>query len=317
MSAETIGVLGAGLMGHGIAQVFAAAGHPVVMVDADPTAFDRARAKIRQNLDLQIEYEWLDAAAADAVLPRISTSTDLAALAPADLVIEAVAEDAEIKREVYGNLAPHLRPETILATNTSSIPIRVLADATDRPDRFTTTHFFRPAYIIPMVEVTKGEQTSEATVTRVLALLRGAGLRPVRINVDLPGQVANRLRQALFREALDLVERGVISAEDIDELAGFSFGPRMPLMGVIRDRDLVGLDITARGAERVWPDLSNASEPHASLRDLAAEGHLGLKTGRGFCDWSDVDFAAYWTKLERQQLEIFGALRRADALPSD
>ena len=88
-------------------------------------------------------------------------------------------------------------------------------------------------------------------------------------------------------------------------------------MGVIRDRDLVGLDITTRGAERVWPDLSNASEPHASLRDLAADGHLGLKTGRGFCDWSDVDFAAYWTKLERQQLEVFGALRRADALPRD
>ena len=304
-------------MGHGIAQVFAAAGHPVVMVDADPTAFDRARVKIRQNLDLLVEYEWLDAAAADDVLPRISTATDLAALAPADLIIEAVAEDAEVKREVYGDLAPHLRPETILATNTSSIPIRVLADATGRPDRFTTTHFFRPAYIIPMVEVTKGEHTSEATVTRVLALLRGAGLRPVRINVDLPGQVANRLRQALFREALDLVERGVISAEDIDELAGFSFGPRMPLMGVIRDRDLVGLDITTRGAERVWPDLSNAAEPHATLRDLAADGHLGLKTGRGFCDWSDVDFAAYWTKLERQQLEVFGALRRADALPRD
>ena len=91
----------------------------------------------------------------------------------------------------------------------------------------------------------------------------------------------------------------------------------MPLMGVIRDRDLVGLDITVRGAERVWPDLSNAAEPHATLRDLADDGHLGLKTGRGFCDWSDVDFAAYWTKLERQQLEVFGALRRADALPRD
>ena len=317
MSAETIGVLGAGLMGHGIAQVFAAAGHPVVMVDADPTAFDRARAKIRQNLDLLVEYEWLDAAAADAVLPRISTSTELADLAPADLIIEAVAEDPAVKRAVYAELAPHLQPETILATNTSSIPVRVLADATGRPDRFTTTHFFRPAYIIPMVEVTKGSETSEATVTRVIALLRGAGLRPVRINIDLPGQVANRLRQALFREALDLVERGVISAEDIDELAGFSFGPRMPLMGVIRDRDLVGLDITVRGAERVWPDLCDATEPHASLRDLAAAGNLGLKTGRGFCDWSEVDFAAYWTKLERQQLEIFGALRRAGALPRD
>ena len=317
MCAETIGVLGAGLMGHGIAQIFATAGHPVVMVDQDPTAFDRARDKIRQNLDLLTEYEWIDESTAASVLPRITTSTDLSMLVPSDLVIEAIAEDVDIKREIYGELSHTLRPETILATNTSSIPLYALADATGRPDRFTTAHFFRPAYIIPMVEVTKGTQTSEETVTRVITLLRGAGLRPVRINVDLPGQVANRLRQALFREALDLVERGVISAEDIDELAGFSFGPRMPLMGVIRDRDLVGLDITTRGAERVWPDLSSATEPHALLKDLTADGNLGLKTGRGFFDWSDVNFSDYWAKLERQQLEIFRALRRAETLPGD
>ena len=317
MSTETIGVLGAGLMGHGIAQIFATAGHAVVMVDEDPKAFDRARVKIRQNLDLLIEYEWIEASTADQVIPRISMSTELTDLVPADFIVEAIAEDVDIKRTVYAELARHLDPETILATNTSSIPLRVLADATGRPDRFTTTHFFRPAYIIPMVEVTKGEHTSEDTVAYVIALLRGAGLRPVRINVDLPGQVANRLRQALFREALDLVERGVISAEDLDELAGFSFGPRMPLMGVIRDRDLVGLDITTRGAERVWPDLSSATEPHARLQDLQLNGDLGLKTGRGFFDWSDVEMAAYWTKLERQQLEVFAALRRADALPAD
>ena len=168
----------------------------------------------------------------------------------------------DVKRAVYADLAPHLSPETLLASNTSSIPIRLMADATGHPDRFTTTHFFRPAYLCPMVEVTKGELTSEATVETVLALLRGAGLRPVRINVDLPGQVANRLRQALFREALDLVDRGVISAEDIDELTAFSFSPRMPLMGVIRDRDLAGLEIALSGTESVWPDLCNADSGH-------------------------------------------------------
>ena len=149
----------------------------------------------------------------------------------------------------------------------------------------------------------------------VVDLLRGAGLRPVRINVDLPGQVANRLRQALFREAIDLVDRGVISAEDIDELTAFSFSPRMPLMGVIRDRDLAGLDIALSGTESVWPDLSNAERGPEVLRDLVEGGHYGLKTGRGFYDWTDVDFGSEWERLERQQLEVYAALRRIGAWP--
>ena len=314
-SRARIGVLGAGLMGHGIAQVFALAGHQVTVLDANPAAFDAARSKVARNLELMIEYGLVTAEQADAVPPRLQFTTDLAAVGQSALIIEAVTESVDVKRAVYADLAPHLSPETLLASNTSSIPIRLMADATGRPDRFTTTHFFRPAYLCPMVEVTKGELTSEATVESVLALLRGAGLRPVRINVDLPGQVANRLRQALFREALDLVDRGVISAEDIDELTAFSFSPRMPLMGVIRDRDLAGLEIALNGTESVWPDLCNADSGHSVLRRLVEEGHFGLKTGRGFFDWSDVDFAAQWETLERQQLEIYATLRKIGAWP--
>ena len=127
--------------------------------------------------------------------------------------------------------------------------------------------------------------------------------------------MANRLRQALFREALDLVERGVVSMEDIDELAAFAIGARMPLLGVVRDRDLVGLEITHSGAERVWPDLSNAAAPHERLRRLVDAGHLGLKSERGFYDWSDVEFARYWEQLERDQLAVFELLRSKGILP--
>ena len=302
-------------MGHGIAQVFALAGHKVSVLDANPAAFDAARSKVARNLELMLEYGLVTAQQAGAVSGRLNFTTDLADLRESALIIEAVTESVDVKRAVYADLAPHLSPETLLASNTSSIPIHLMADATGRPDRFTTTHFFRPAYLCPMVEVTKGELTSEATVESVLALLRGAGLRPVRINVDLPGQVANRLRQALFREALDLVDRGVISAEDIDELTAFSFSPRMPLMGVIRDRDLAGLEIALSGTESVWPDLCNADSGHDVLRRLVEEGHFGLKTGRGFFDWSDVDFAAQWETLERQQLEIYATLRKIGAWP--
>jgi 3-hydroxyacyl-CoA dehydrogenase len=307
-------VLGAGLMGHAIAQVFATAGHPVTVVDHNPEVFAPARAKIQRNLGLLVEYQLLGPEQAEQVPDRIQFATELEAVAPCQVVIESITEDVELKRALFRELAPLLASDAILTTNSSSIPLRDLADATGRPDRFTTTHFFRPAYIVLMVEVTKGAQTSQATVETVIGLLQGAGWRPVRVNVDLPGQVANRLRQALFREGLDLVERGVVSAEDLDRLAAFSFGPRMPLMGVIKDRDLVGLEITKEGADRVWPDLCAADRPHPRLQDLVAGGHLGLKTGRGLYDWSEVDFADYWETMERQQLEIFQTLRRTGVL---
>ncbi|MBM4438503.1 MAG: NAD(P)-binding domain-containing protein, partial [Actinobacteria bacterium] len=196
MGQEPIGIIGAGLMGHGIAQVFATAGHPVTVVDADPAALRTARAKIARNLDLLVEYEVLGRAAADRVPAQIQFDADPAALGTTALLIEAVAEDLEVKRTLFRRLQPLLAAHTIIATNTSSIPVGLMAESTGRPDRFTTSHFFRPAYIIPIVEVTKGELTSEVTVQTVVRLLKGAGLRPVRINVDLPGQVANRLRHA-------------------------------------------------------------------------------------------------------------------------
>ena len=314
-SRNPIGVIGAGLMGHGIAQVFAIADHPVVLIDAQPAAFEAAERKITRNLELMAEYGLRSSSDPGPVLDRIRFSTDIADLSDRSLIIEAVTEKLDVKRALYSELAPHLADDTVVASNTSSIPIRDMASATGRPDRFTTTHFFRPAYLCPMVEVTKGESTSESTVVTVVDLLRGAGLRPVRINVDLPGQVANRLRQALFREAIDLVDRGVISAEDIDELTAFSFSPLMPLMGVIRDRDLAGLDIALSGTESVWPDLSNAERGPDVLRDLVEGGHYGLKTGRGFYDWTDVDFGSEWERLERQQLEVYAALRRIGAWP--
>ncbi len=316
MPSDPIGVIGAGLMGHAIAQVFATAGHPVNVVDNRPDAFDAAREKIERNLALLVEYEVLDQAAADAAPSRISFGTDLAAVSDAAMVIESVTEDPEAKNRLFHELSRLLAPATVITTNTSSIPLSVMAEATGRPDRFATSHFFRPGYIIPMVEVSRGAQTSEATIDTVVHLLRGAGRRPIRINADLPGQAANRLRQALFREALDLVERGVVSAEDIDELAALSFGQRLPLFGVIKDRDLVGLEITLKGADCIWPDLARTDRAHDSLRALVDAGSFGLKSGRGFFDWSHVDFAEYWESMERKQLEIDRTLRKIGAMPT-
>ena len=249
-------------MGHGIAQVFALAGHQVTVLDANPAAFDAARSKVARNLELMIEYGLVTSEQAALVHSRLSFTTDLADVGQSALIIEAVTESVDVKRAVYADLAPHLAPETLLASNTSSIPIRLMADATGHPDRFTTTHFFRPAYLCPMVEVTKGELTSEATVETVLALLRGAGLRPVRINVDLPGQVANRLRQALFREALDLVDRGCDLGRGHRRAHGLLFLPphaahgrhSRPRPGRVGDRSQRHGKCLARSLQRrQWP----------------------------------------------------------------
>lgn len=210
-------------MGSGIAALFASKGLDVVLVDPMDGALDRARAVIERQLNVYAPGQ------VDAVMQRIRMAPGLDAAASCDLVIEAVPENLELKRGLFAQLDALCKPEAIFATNTSGLSINAIASAVARRDRFVGTHFFTPADVIPLVEVVRNDATSEDTVARVMATLRLGGKRPVLVRQDIPGFIANRIQHALAREAISLLEKGVASAEDIDEVVKWSLGIRLAL----------------------------------------------------------------------------------------
>ena len=262
---EPIAVVGAGLMGHGIAQVFACAGWPVTITDTDPQVLASVPARVRANLERTGE----DTAAADTIelCPHLEPTVRDAAF-----VFEAVAENVSLKREVFARASRAVGPDTMLATNTSVISIgEIAADALD-PGRVVGTHWWNPPYLVPLVEVVQAPATRVETVARTIELLDGVGKAPVHVRRDVPGFVGNRLQHALWREAFALVEDGICDAETIDFVVKNSFGMRLPVLGPIENADLVGLDLTLSIHDYLMPYLSRASEPAAVLREHVERG---------------------------------------------
>jgi 3-hydroxybutyryl-CoA dehydrogenase len=290
MPAARIAVVGAGLMGHGIAQVFACAGHPVAITDPDPGALATVQDRVRANL----ERMRLDPAAAD----RIELEDGLEpTVARADVVVEAAPESPDLKRELFARMSRTVRPETILATNTSVISIGEIAADAVEPGRVVGTHWWNPPYLIPLVEVVEAERTQSETVRRTIELLEGAGKSPVHVRRDVPGFVGNRLQHALWREAFSLVESGVCDAETVDRVVKTSFGLRLPVLGPVENADLVGLDLTLAIHEYVLPHLDRTPGPASMLREHVRRGELGMKTGRGFRTWSAEEAQAVRDRL--------------------
>lgn len=275
-----LAVVGAGGMGSGIAALFAARGAQVVLIDPVDGALDRARASIARQLGVY-------AAGGEAeAMARIRMSPDLEAAADCDLVIEAVPENLELKRGIFAKLDAICAPGAIFATNTSGLSINALAGAVTRRERFVGTHFFTPADVIPLVEVVRNDDTSEATVAAVMDALRAVGKRPVLVRRDIPGFIANRIQHALAREAISLLEKGVASAEDIDEVVKWSLGIRLALSGPLEQRDMNGIDVHHAIASYLYQDLENRQEPSELLRGKVERGELGAKSGQGFYAWS-------------------------------
>ena len=266
-------------MGSGIAALFAARA-PVVLIDPVDGALDRARASIARQLGVYAAGDEAEAMA------RIRMSPDLEAAADCDLVIEAVPENLELKRGIFAKLDAICAPGAIFATNTSGLSINALASAVTRRERFVGTHFFTPADVIPLVEVVRNDDTSEATVAVVMDALRAVGKRPVLVRRDIPGFIANRIQHALAREAISLLEKGVASAEDIDEVVKWSLGIRLALSGPLEQRDMNGIDVHHAIASYLYQDLENRQEPSELLRGKVERGELGAKSGQGFYAWS-------------------------------
>jgi 3-hydroxybutyryl-CoA dehydrogenase len=276
-------VVGAGTMGHGIAQVSAMAGYAVTLVDVADAAVRRGVERIRENLEGGVARGKLDAAARDAALALLSTGTDAAeAASDAWLVVEAVPERLELKTQLFGAVEARAPHDAILATNTSSLSIADIAAAVARPERVVGLHFFNPVHINPLVEVVRGPLTSQDTVDRALAFVRRIGKESVLVN-DAPGFATSRLGVLLGLEAMRMVEEGVASAADIDR--ALELGYRHP-MGPLKLTDLVGLDVRLDIARYLHEKLGAAHfRPPEILERMVAEGKLGKKSGEGFYSW--------------------------------
>lgn len=259
-----VAVLGTGLMGTGIAGVFVRHGHRVGLFDADPEAAARAAAEL--------------AGAATA-------HRDLrSAVTRAEVVVEAVAEQLAVKQDLFAQVDV-LNPDALLATNTSVLPVSQIAARASRPERIVGTHWWNPPSLIPVVEVVRGQHTSDETMDRAEDLLRSLGKTPVRVERDVPGFVGNRLQHALWREAVALVAEGVCDARTVDLVVRNTIGLRLAAMGPLENADYVGLDLTLAIHEAVLPSLNADPGPSALLRELVAAGRLGARTGSGFLSW--------------------------------
>jgi 3-hydroxybutyryl-CoA dehydrogenase len=303
---ERIAVVGAGLMGHGIAQVFARAGHAVAVHDADPGTLASVPARVRANL----ERIGADPSPAEEIELHAELED---AVRGANFVIEAAREDIAVKRTLFERMSAVAGEETILATNTSVISIGEIAkDALD-PGRVVGTHWWNPPQLVPLVEVTQAEHTRPDTVERTMALLRSVGKSPVHVKKDVPGFVGNRMQHALWREAIALVEAGVVDAAEIDEIVKQSFGLRLSVLGPIENADLVGLDLTLAIHDYLLPYIDSSPEPAPLLRDLVVHGDLGMKTGRGFRAWSAKEADAVRERLFDHLVAVTGAAAQTPA----
>ena len=281
-SIQTIGVVGAGTMGHGIAQVFAQASFDVRLQDVAPAALERATAGVSRSLDKLVTKGTLTAEAAAAARGRLSTSTDLDALAEADYVVEAIVEDADAKRRLFSTLDKMLGPEVILASNTSSISVTTLGAATARPDRVLGMHFMNPVPLMPLVELIRGHATSSDALATATALCERLGKTPVEA-ADYPGFIANRILMPMINEAIYAVMQGVGTTEAID--AVMTLGMRHP-MGPLTLADFIGLDVCLAIMEVLHAGLGDDKyRPCPLLRRMVASGQLGRKSGHGFYDY--------------------------------
>jgi 3-hydroxybutyryl-CoA dehydrogenase len=279
MTIQTIGIIGAGQMGSGIAQVCALAGLNVIMRDINDAAVQRGTASIASLLERAVEKGKLTAADKDAALARIAGTTDIAQLANADFIIEAATENLELKQRILKEVDGVAKPGTIIATNTSSISITKLAASMSRPRQFVGMHFFNPVPVMALVEVIRAIQTDEATVTATTELAKKVGKSPISIK-NSPGFAVNRILVPMINEAVFVLQEGVASAEEID--AGMKLGANHPI-GPLALADLIGLDTCLAVMEVFYRDFNDPKyRPAPLLKEMVDAGYLGRKTKQGF-----------------------------------
>jgi 3-hydroxybutyryl-CoA dehydrogenase len=277
-------------MGHGIAQVFALAGHDITIYDPVMASLDTAKARILTNLRALGDDQ--------SAVERVHPTADLAAtVRDADYVVEAVLEDLSLKQKLFVEIERHVRPQTILASNTSVIPITKIMEGLRDRSRALGTHWWNPPYLVPLVEVIGTQWTSQQAIDFTMALHKDAGKQPAHVKKDVPGFIGNRLQHALWREAIALVEHGICDAETVDTVIKASFGRRLAVLGPLENADLVGTDLTLAIHRTVLPDIEHRPGPSPYLEALVEQKKLGFKSGEGFRTWSAEQQAALRAKV--------------------
>ena len=288
MKAEEIshvGLLGAGMVGHGLALHFARAGYQVSLYSRTQQTLDKAVESIGSNLRVLMEGQAGVEDDIKKIINRITATRNIdEAVAKASIVIESVAEDLGVKQDLFKELDEMCPRNTILATNTSVISITAIASKAKNRDRIIGTHFWFPPYLIPLVEVVKGKDTSDETMETTYQFMRKAGKYPIKCLKDVPGFVANRLQHALWREAISIVEKGIADAATVDDAIKQSFGIRVPVLGPIENADMVGLDLVLAIHNTVLQDLEASPDPSPLLKEKVTKGELGFKSGKGLYD---------------------------------
>lgn len=283
MAIEKVNIIGAGVMGMGIAQALAQQGLEVTICDLERSILEKGLGRIRQNLESLVKKEKITAGEGEKVISRIKTTTNIENIRAVDLIIEAVSENMEIKKNVFARLDSFCPPATILATNTSTLSPSEMASATKRPDRVIGMHWFNPAPVMRLIEVVAGAETSEETIQAVMEFSRKVGKTPVRVN-EAPGGIVSRILRGYLNVAVDVLAEGVATAEDID--TAMKLGANFP-MGPFELIDLIGVDIHTINSDALARELGDLKyRPHALLRKMVRAGHLGRKTGRGFYNYT-------------------------------
>ncbi len=306
---RTTAILGAGTMGAGIGLCLAGAGLEVRLFDVKSEQLKGALMRIENCQAVLVQEGVVSAEAAQEARGRVAVTTELKkALSEVDFVLEAAPEDLTLKKELFREVESLTPSETILATNTSGLSITDIASACRRPERVGGMHWINPPELVPLVEVIRGRRTAPETVDLIYALAKRVGKRPVVIQQDVPGFCLNRLQFAVFREALHLIESGVVTPEDVDQTMRCGLGFRYPWLGPLKTADLGGLDVFLSVAGYLFKDLNASQTPPRSLADLVAQGKLGLKSGQGFYEYGagqrnmilrqrDVAFIRQWRMM--------------------
>jgi len=287
-----VAIIGAGLMGHGLAQVMASAGQDVVVHDPDNATLASVHERIAANLR--------SLGADPGTAAQVELAEELEdALAGAAFVIEAAPEDLGLKRDLFARLDALAPEDAVLASNSSVMRVGDYVVKAKNRGRILGTHWWNPPYLVPLVEVVQGADTAPAAVERTISFLEQLGKRPVHVKRDVTGFVGNRLQHALWREAFDLIDKGVCDPETVDIVVKEGFGRRLGVLGPMENADLVGLDLTLAIHDRVLPELDPPSEPSPGLRERVAQGQLGMRTGSGFREWTDDEAAAVRERMLR------------------